>query len=103
MITTALQNLNFNCTTSTDATLTTSSNFTISPNPVTDKIYVNFDKTVWNTIVNYEIINLNGQIMQSGKVDNSIVFINNLNSGLFILKCFDEKGNVETKVFLVND
>jgi hypothetical protein len=100
-ITTALQNLNFNCTTSTNPTLTTTSNFTISPNPVTDKMYINFDKTVWNETINYEIMNWNGQIVQSGKVNNSTIFISNLNNGIFILKCFDEKGNFKTKKFLV--
>jgi hypothetical protein len=100
-ITAALQNLNFNCTTSTNSPLTNQPNFEISPNPATDKIYINFDKTVWNEIVNYEIMNTNGQIVQKGKVDNSIILINNLNNGLFILKCFDENGNVATRRFLV--
>jgi hypothetical protein len=100
-ISAALQNINFNCTTSTNSLLTDKSNFEISPNPATDKIYIRFDKTVWNEVVNYEIMNTNGQIVQKGKVDNSTIFILNLNSGLFILKCFDRNGNIATRRVLV--
>lgn len=100
-ITADLQNINFNCATSTNLNLTQHSTFNISPNPATDNIYLDVDNSIWNEDLTYQIINLNGQIIQSGKVNNQIISIENLNNGLFILKCFDKKGNFGVKEILV--
>ncbi len=100
-ITAALQNINFNCATSTNYTLSDNSNFKISPNPTTDKIYLDFDYSVWNETLNYEIINWNGQIVQSGIVNNRMIDLENLNNGIFILKCFDAKKNFVVREIMV--
>jgi hypothetical protein len=100
-ITAALQNINFNCATSTNYTLSDNSNFKISPNPTTDKIYLDFDYSVWNETLNYEIINWNGQIVQSGIVNNRMIDLENLNNGIFILKCFDAKNNFVVREIMV--
>lgn len=100
-ISTALQNNSFNCTTSTNTALSEKADFKISPNPATNEIRLDFDKTVWAENINYEIINLNGQVVQSGEINSSTILINQLNNGVFILKCFDEKGNFEVKEMVV--
>lgn len=98
-IATALSNTNFNCVNSTSSIK--KSTFKVTPNPAIDNLYLDFDETIWKATINYEIINLNGQIIQSGQVEKSIINIQSLNKGLFILKCFDEKGNFEVVEIMI--
>ncbi len=100
-ITTALQNINFNCTNSTASTVPNKTNLKISPNPTTDRIYLDFDENLWETSINYEIINLTGQIQQKGKTENDTVNISRLNNGMYIFKAFDNKGNTAIQEIVI--
>ncbi len=102
-ITTALQNQNFNCTTTTNSTLAKTSKIIVSPNPASDKIYLDLDISIWKEDLNYQIININGQIVQFGTMNNQVIATENLNNGLYILKCFDENGNFAMNQILIQN
>ncbi|WP_408041502.1 fibronectin type III domain-containing protein [Tenacibaculum amylolyticum] len=73
----------FNGVTGIDSQENTSELF-IYPNPAKNTLKVQLTTTVKDNV--YRIININGQVVQSGKLDTSDLDISNLNSGIYILE-----------------
>lgn len=88
----ALNSINYNCTTPVSSIENTSL-LTIFPNPTSEVIYFDLNKNTWQSAVQYQVINANGQVIQSGITNDNAISIQHLNSGLYFLKCFDDKGN----------
>ena len=69
----------------------------ISPNPATDNIYVN------TTIpANYNIYNLSGKILLTGKIHNNNINIYTLKKGTYILKIYNKTTFVKSSIFIRN-
>lgn len=71
-------------------------NIHIYPNPATDQLYIHCPQTLSG--VEYEIFNLNGQLMMEGILENNIIYLNNRNlaAGKYILVL---RQNEEVKTF----
>ncbi len=63
------------------------SNILIYPNPTTS--YINL-KSTESFSLNYKIYSLQGQLIKTGQVDNSIIDLTNLNKGVYILQLYQE-------------
>ena len=72
------------------------SNLRFYPNPATDKLYVDYPQEYSGA--EYEIFNLNGQLMMEGVLKDNIIYLNNRNlaSGKYILVL---RQNEEMKTF----
>ena len=72
------------------------SNLRFYPNPATDKLYVDYPQEYSGA--EYEIFNLNGQLMMEGVLKDNIIYLNNRNlaSGKYILVL---RQNKEMKTF----
>lgn len=57
------------------------------PNPVEDNMYVTTTET---SKIYYKIMNITGQIVDGGVLNNNIVDVQNLNKGIYILKLTSE-------------
>ena len=70
----------------------------IYPNPATDQLYIHCPQTLLGT--EYEIFNLNGQLMMEGILENNVIYLNNKNlaAGKYILIL---RQNKEVKTFTV--
>jgi hypothetical protein len=74
-------------------------NFTVSPNPAND--FVSINSSVNTSISNVEMFDLNGRLVKSVKVDNlssTSVNINDLSTGVYMMKITSENGIVSKKV-----
>lgn len=72
----------------------------IYPNPVSDKI-LNIKSSLSTNNVSYEIVNLIGQTMTSGKITKKEIDVSNLNTGAYFLIL--KKDNAKTiKKFIIN-
>ena len=67
----------------------------IYPNPVIDLLTFDLNKTV-----NYSLINLNGQILKKGELNQkeNILNVSDLSTGLYFLKISTDKGGVTKKL-----
>lgn len=74
------------------------------PNPVVNELYV-FNPTHAHSYKG-ELISLNGQVVKSNiflsPQSTTIIPLSGLKSGIYILKCSDEKGNVQTHKIIKN-
>lgn len=61
------------------------SGFRIYPNPATDRLYIHCHQTLSGT--EYEVFNLNGQLMMEGILKDNVIYLNNRNlvTGKYIL------------------
>ena len=67
-------------------------NFVLYPNPTTDFIQVNIEKSL-----NYSIVNYLGQIIKSGQIKNKVINVNDLVAGVYVLKITDGEKLVSKK------
>lgn len=74
-------------------------NIHIYPNPATDQLYIHCPQTLSG--VEYEIFNLNGQLMMEGILENNVIYLNNRNlaAGKYIL-VLRQKEEVKTFSFI---
>ena len=74
-------------------------NIHIYPNPATDQLYIHCPQTLSG--VEYEIFNLNGQLMMEGILENNVIYLNNRNlaAGKYIL-VLRQKEEVKTFTFI---
>lgn len=74
-------------------------NIHIYPNPATDQLYIHCPQTLSG--VEYEIFNLNGQLMMEGILENNVIYLNNRNLavGKYIL-VLRQKEEVKTFTFI---
>ncbi|MDD4155282.1 MAG: T9SS type A sorting domain-containing protein [Candidatus Cloacimonetes bacterium] len=75
------------------------SNITVYPNPAKDNINIKIDYCFEN-IFNIEIFNIKGQKKYTGVYDKltaTIPLMNNLNSGVYVVKVYDERKTFYTK------
>ena len=72
------------------------SDFRFYPNPATDKLYIDYPQDF--STVEYEIFNLNGQLIMEGILRDNIIYLNNRNlaTGKYILVL---RHNEEVKTF----
>ncbi|WP_452598221.1 T9SS type A sorting domain-containing protein [Pontimicrobium sp. MEBiC01747] len=72
--------------------------FKIYPNPVKDELKI----TNSGQISNIDIYNITGQkVLSNNKLINNILDVSSLNSGIYLLKLEDKKGQVTTKKLIV--
>lgn len=62
---------------------TNASKFTVFPNPVQEKFTVNYELN--DNLINYEIYNLQGQLIQNAFIENKYVDVSNLPKGTYFL------------------
>jgi hypothetical protein len=67
-------------------------NFVLYPNPTIDFIQIDIEKNL-----NYLIVNHLGQIIKSGQIKNKIITVNDLVSGVYVLKITDGEKLVSKK------
>jgi hypothetical protein len=70
--------------------------FSLFPNPSNDKLKIEAS-TLFNE---YSIFSTNGQIVQSGKLNNNEIDIKALPNGIYNLQVFDTKSNRVSKIFM---
>ena len=102
-ITQELQNINFSCATSTTSTTKPASLLAVFPNPAKDKLQLKLHENLWGEQIMYQILDLNGSILETKQLIGDVISLEKLQTGLFVLKCFDENGNVATKKIMVVD
>ncbi|MBL4704980.1 MAG: aryl-sulfate sulfotransferase [Flavobacteriales bacterium] len=71
--------------------------FRLFPNPATESITIATDAANYS----YRIINSLGQQMQSGKLTNSTIDIQSLNSGIYLVHLFNDATNTKSVVRLI--
>jgi len=74
---------------------TEKSNIIIYPNPVRSKLFISE-----NTVSDYEIFNIMGQKIISGKIDKNYIDVANLQEGTYILNFKSKKGESITEKFI---
>ena len=74
----------------------------IAPNPISDKGMVEFGTNFIG--FNYEIISYNGQVVQSGKIVNTIMEISKetLPNGAYYIKAINDKGTISQTIMMVD-
>jgi hypothetical protein len=65
-----------------------SMNFSIYPNPVVDVLTINF---IGNEICNFEIQNLNGQVVLNGLLNQNSIFLGDLAKGAYIVRVYNSE------------
>lgn len=70
----------------------------ISPNPVKDILNI---KTELNGELNYSIFNSTGQLIENGILKENTLFFDSLNSGWYILKLKNQKGEIASAKFII--
>jgi hypothetical protein len=83
-------------TSETTTSVELSQSISISPNPTTD--YLNVDAKHVNS--DFEIISLNGNVVQTGSVNSSIIEIIDLTVGTYFLRILDNSGVIKTAKFV---
>jgi len=81
----------------------TSSNneFQIYPNPSSNSLFIIHPRqTANNNSLQYQIINIFGQIMQHGKLNGNSMDVSWLKGGIYIIQLMDEKGFFFTSKFI---
>lgn len=102
-ITQALSTINYTCASSAKSFNQIEKSLVIFPNPVQGLLYLKWqNETITKTgqKIRYEIWNIHGQLMQSDELTDFKIDINSLQSGVFVLKCFGEKGNTAVQTFI---
>ena len=69
--------------------------FSMYPNPVSDELIIDF-----NEEASYSIVNLNGQILNSGKINQkgNTINVNRLSSGVYFVRVKTDKGIITKKL-----
>lgn len=84
---------------STAVSLENEEHLTIFPNPAHDILYIsNLDIT--NKILPFQIINIDGKIVQKGLLNSEGIDISSLNSGVFIITINTDKSSIN-KIFTI--
>jgi spore coat protein CotH len=103
-ITQELAILNYSCTTSLEATKKEESNIKVFPNPTNDFIKVELEDIGNLEKMDYQMININGQIIQSGQLEGQTINIQNLPAGFYTLKLLKNDQPIGiTKVLKLNN
>ncbi|WP_235003990.1 T9SS type A sorting domain-containing protein [Aequorivita lipolytica] len=77
------------------------SQFSIHPNPVKNRLYINATNPTANLKV--KILNIEGKLIRTENLeiqDQTSIDVSNLKSGIYFLNIEDETGNVEVKKFI---
>ena len=69
--------------------------FNVYPNPVNDILYLDFPNDV--DLTQIELVNLNGQVVQTFKEDLRQLDLSSLESSIYFLRIVGEEGSVSTK------
>ena len=85
-ITQELSDLNYSCTSSLQNSETAQQSINVFPNPTNDFINIALDELEHIEKINYQIININGELVQSGQLQSGEIDIQNLSSGFYTLK-----------------
>ncbi len=103
----ALFTINYSCTTSVKSFNQIENSFNIYPNPAQDILHLewitntNKNATKWGQKIRYEIWNIHGQLVQSDLLNDFKIEVNDLKSGVFVLKCLDEFGNIAVEELVI--
>lgn len=84
-ITQELSDLNYNCSTGLQSETTQQKPINVFPNPTNDFINIELGEIDNIEKINYQIININGQLMQFGQLRNRVIDIQNLPCGFYTL------------------
>jgi hypothetical protein len=94
--------------TSTDENALNSAKITTYPNPVSDKLTIEFNSELASA-VNFQMYNSAGKLVRNGNTgamavqgQNFTVDVSNLPSGLYILTLYDGKSKISSKIQVVN-
>lgn len=71
--------------------------FNVYPNPTADQLHIEGDIVVES----FKVIDLSGRTVKQGKLNNSTIEVNELNSGTYIIE-LNSGGNILTKRFIKN-
>jgi spore coat protein CotH len=103
-ITQELATLNYSCTTSLEAIKKEETNIKVFPNPTNDFIKIELEAIGNLEEINYQMININGQIIQSGQLEGQTINIQNLSAGFYTLKVLKNNQPIGiTKVLKLNN
>ncbi len=74
------------------------SHFSLFPNPSDDVATLNWDKSI--EVRQIDVVNINGQIIQTIIPDNNAVEFNSLNTGIYILRISSEHGTAALRMMV---
>ncbi len=74
------------------------SHFSLFPNPSDDMATLNWDKSI--EVHQIDVVNINGQIIQTIIPDNNAVEFNSLNTGIYILRISSEHGTAALRMMV---
>jgi len=91
-ITSALAAINYSCSTPTN-TVDYQQSISVFPNPATNKILLNLDKSAWSSSIDYQIFDMEGRMVKTGQSQDFSIPVSDLQHGIYILKCKNDNGN----------
>ena len=73
--------------------------FMIYPNPATDQVFIQFAQSGFSNI-KYDLVDLNGRVVQKGTVENYRISLKQLTSGMYFIRLYqnDQKIGVTKKI-----
>lgn len=99
-ITQELSSLNYSCTTGLETSKIEENHINIFPNPSSDFINIELGMIKNTEKINYQILNVNGQVIQSGQLQSQTINIQNLPAGFYILKILKNNQPIGTAKIL---